>query len=319
MVRQKGRVANSAGVYGPPYTDSVRRNIPIATPLHAMKFNGSDQYVATPDLMLAVNAAITLQRPLLIKGEPGTGKTMLAEQVAAALNLPLLQWHVKSTTKAQQGLYEYDAVSRLRDSQLAGAEGSERVRDIRNYIVQGVLWQAFAAEQPTALLIDEIDKADIEFPNDLLRELDRMEFHVYETRELVRAKHRPLVFITSNNEKELPDAFLRRCFFHYIKFPDAETMRRIVEVHFPGLKRDLLAAALKNFYDVRGLPGLKKKPSTSELLDWLKLLLAEDIPLEALRSADDKVAVPPLVGALLKNEQDVTLFEKLVFMQSRNR
>jgi MoxR-like ATPase len=284
-----------------------------------MKFAGSDQYVATPDLMLAVNAAITLQRPLLIKGEPGTGKTMLAEQVAAALNLPLLQWHVKSTTKAQQGLYEYDAVSRLRDSQLAGAEGSERVRDIRNYIVQGVLWQAFAAEQPTALLIDEIDKADIEFPNDLLRELDRMEFHVYETRELVKARHRPLVFITSNNEKELPDAFLRRCFFHYIKFPDAETMRRIVEVHFPGLKRDLLAAALKNFYDVRGLPGLKKKPSTSELLDWLKLLLAEDIPLEALRSPDDKVAVPPLVGALLKNEQDVTLFEKLVFMQSRNR
>jgi MoxR-like ATPase len=279
-----------------------------------MKFAGSDQYVATPDLMLAVNAAITLQRPLLIKGEPGTGKTMLAEQVAAALNLPLLQWHVKSTTKAQQGLYEYDAVSRLRDSQLAGAEGSERVRDIRNYIVQGVLWQAFAAEQPTALLIDEIDKADIEFPNDLLRELDRMEFHVYETRELVKARHRPLVFITSNNEKELPD-----CFFHYIKFPDAETMRRIVEVHFPGLKRDLLAAALKNFYDVRGLPGLKKKPSTSELLDWLKLLLAEDIPLEALRSPDDKVAVPPLVGALLKNEQDVTLFEKLVFMQSRNR
>jgi MoxR-like ATPase len=284
-----------------------------------MKFTGSDQYVATPDLMLAVNAAITLQRPLLIKGEPGTGKTMLAEQVAAALNLPLLQWHVKSTTKAQQGLYEYDAVSRLRDSQLAGVEGSERVRDIRNYIVQGVLWQAFAAEQPTALLIDEIDKADIEFPNDLLRELDRMEFHVYETRELVKARHRPLVFITSNNEKELPDAFLRRCFFHYIKFPDAETMRRIVEVHFPGLKRDLLAAALKNFYDVRGLPGLKKKPSTSELLDWLKLLLAEDIPLEALRSPDDKVAVPPLVGALLKNEQDVTLFEKLVFMQSRNR
>jgi MoxR-like ATPase len=284
-----------------------------------MKFAGSDQYVATPDLMLAVNAAITLQRPLLIKGEPGTGKTMLAEQVAAALNLPLLQWHVKSTTKAQQGLYEYDAVSRLRDSQLAGAEGSERVRDIRNYIVQGVLWQAFAAEQPTALLIDEIDKADIEFPNDLLRELDRMEFHVYETRELVKARHRPLVFITSNNEKELPDAFLRRCFFHYIKFPDAETMRRIVEVHFPGLKRDLLASALKNFYDVRGLPGLKKKPSTSELLDWLKLLLAEDIPLEALRSPDDKVAVPPLVGALLKNEQDVTLFEKLVFMQSRNR
>ena len=284
-----------------------------------MKFNGSDQYVATPDLMLAVNAAITLQRPLLIKGEPGTGKTMLAEEVASAVQLPLLQWHIKSTTKAQQGLYESDAVSRLRDSQLAGIEGTERVRDIRNYIVKGVLWQAFTAEQPVALLIDEIDKADIEFPNDLLRELDRMEFYVYETRELVKARHRPLVFITSNNEKELPDAFLRRCFFHYIKFPEAETMRRIVDVHFPGLKKDLLAAALKSFYDVRGLPGLKKKPSTSELLDWLKLLVAEDIGLEALRSPDDKVAIPPLVGALLKNEQDVALFEKLVFMQSRNR
>jgi len=284
-----------------------------------MKFNGSDQYVATPDLMLAVNAAITLQRPLLIKGEPGTGKTMLAEEVARTLKLPLLQWHIKSTTKAQQGLYEYDAVSRLRDSQLADADNSQKVKDIRNYIVKGTLWQAFTAEQPVALLIDEIDKADIEFPNDLLRELDRMEFHVYETRELVQAKHRPLVFITSNNEKELPDAFLRRCFFHYIKFPEAETMRRIVEVHFPGLKKDLLAAALKSFYDVRGLPGLKKKPSTSELLDWLKLLLAEDIPLSALQSQDDKVAIPPLLGALLKNEQDVTLFEKLVFMQSRNR
>ncbi len=283
-----------------------------------MKYKGSDQYVATPDLMLAVNAAITLQRPLLVKGEPGTGKTMLAEQVAQSLGMPLLQWHVKSTTKAQQGLYEYDAVSRLRDSQLAGA-GDERVRDIRNYIVQGVLWQAFAAEQPVALLIDEIDKADIEFPNDLLRELDRMEFYVYETREMVRARHRPLVFITSNNEKELPDAFLRRCFFHYIKFPDAETMQRIVDVHFPGLKRELLSAAMKTFYDVRGLPGLKKKPSTSELLDWLKLLVAEDIPAEALHSADDKVAVPPLVGALLKNEQDVTLFEKLVFMQRHHR
>ncbi|WP_430420793.1 AAA family ATPase [Methylibium petroleiphilum] len=284
-----------------------------------MKYAGSDQYVATPDLMLAVNAAITLQRPLLIKGEPGTGKTMLAEEVAAALKLPLLQWHIKSTTKAQQGLYEYDAVSRLRDSQLAGADGAERVRDIRNYIVKGVLWQAFTAEQPVALLIDEIDKADIEFPNDLLRELDRMEFHVYETREMVKARHRPLVFITSNNEKELPDAFLRRCFFHYIKFPEAETMRKIVEVHFPTLKKDLLAAALKSFYDVRGLPGLKKKPSTSELLDWLKLLVAEDIPLEALQSQDDKVAIPPLLGALLKNEQDVSLFEKLVFMQQRNR
>jgi MoxR-like ATPase len=283
------------------------------------KFQGSDQYVATPDLMLAVNAAITLQRPLLVKGEPGTGKTMLAEQVAAALDMPLLQWHIKSTTKAQQGLYEYDAVSRLRDSQLAGADGAEKVRDIRNYIVKGVLWQAFTAEQPVALLIDEIDKADIEFPNDLLRELDRMEFYVYETRELVQARHRPVVFITSNNEKELPDAFLRRCFFHYIKFPDAATMQAIVDVHFPGLKRELLAAALKNFYDVRGLPGLKKKPSTSELLDWLKLLVAEDIPASALHSQDDKVTVPPLVGALLKNEQDVSLFEKLVFMQRHNR
>ncbi len=283
-----------------------------------MKFQGSDQYVATQDLMLAVNAAVTLQRPLLVKGEPGTGKTMLAEEVARALGLPLLQWHIKSTTKAQQGLYEYDAVSRLRDSQLAGAD-SERVRDIRNYIVRGVLWQAFTSDEPTALLIDEIDKADIEFPNDLLRELDRMEFYVYETRELVKARHRPIVFITSNNEKDLPDAFLRRCFFHYIKFPDADTMRSIVDVHFPGLKKELLGAALKTFYEVRNLPGLKKKPSTSELLDWLKLLVAEDIPLAALQSQDDKVAVPPLVGALLKNEQDVTLFEKLVFMQRHNR
>ncbi|MFO1325854.1 MAG: MoxR family ATPase [Rubrivivax sp.] len=286
-----------------------------------MKFKGSDQYVATQDLMLAVNAAVTLKRPLLVKGEPGTGKTMLAEEVAASLQLPLLQWHIKSTTKAQQGLYEYDAVSRLRDSQLAGVAGgdAERVKNIRNYIVQGVLWQAFTAEQQVVLLIDEIDKADIEFPNDLLRELDRMEFYVYETRELVKARHRPIVFITSNNEKELPDAFLRRCFFHYIKFPDADTMGRIVDVHFPGLKKELLAAALKTFYDVRNLPGLKKKPSTSELLDWLKLLVAEDIPLEALQSKDEKVAVPPLVGALLKNEQDVTLFEKLVFMQRHNR
>jgi MoxR-like ATPase len=280
-----------------------------------MKFEGSKNYVATPDLMLAVNAATTLRRPLLIKGEPGTGKTMLAEEVAGALQLPLLQWHIKSTTKAQQGLYEYDAVSRLRDSQL----GDERVKDIANYIIKGVLWQAFEADQPVALLIDEIDKADIEFPNDLLREIDRMEFYVYETRTMVKARHRPLVFITSNNEKELPDAFLRRCFFHYIKFPDADTMTSIVEVHFPGIKRDLLAAALKNFYDVRGLPGLKKKPSTSELLDWLKLLVAEDIPLEALQSGDAKVAVPPLLGALLKNEQDVSLFEKLVFMQKHNR
>ncbi|HOL37949.1 MAG TPA: MoxR family ATPase, partial [Rubrivivax sp.] len=270
-----------------------------------MKFQGTEQYVATPDLMLAVNAAITLRRPLLVKGEPGTGKTMLAEEVAGALGMPLLQWHIKSTTKAQQGLYEYDAVSRLRDSQLADADSSRKVRDIRNYIVRGVLWQAFTSERPVALLIDEIDKADIEFPNDLLRELDRMEFYVYETRELVKAQHRPLVFITSNNEKELPDAFLRRCFFHYIKFPDADTMKRIVDVHFPGLKKELLGAAMKVFYDVRSLPGLKKKPSTSELLDWLKLLVAEDIPLEVLQSRDDKVSVPPLVGALLKNEQDV--------------
>ena len=284
-----------------------------------MKFQGSKNYVATQDLMLAVNAAATLKKPLLVKGEPGTGKTMLAEEVAQSLNLPLLQWHIKSTTKAQQGLYEYDAVSRLRDSQLGTLDGGEKVKDIHNYIVKGVLWQAFTADQPVALLIDEIDKADIEFPNDLLREIDRMEFYVYETRELIKAKHRPLVFITSNNEKELPDAFLRRCFFHYIKFPDADTMRQIVDVHFPGLKRELLAAAMKTFYDVRNLPGLKKKPSTSELLDWLKLLLAEDIPLEALQSKDDKVAVPPLVGALLKNEQDVTLFEKLVFMQRNNR
>lgn len=280
-----------------------------------MKFQGSDNYVATQDLMLAVNAAIQLQRPLLVKGEPGTGKTMLAEEVAAALNMPLLQWHIKSTTKAQQGLYEYDAVSRLRDSQL----GDERTQDIRNYIVKGVLWQAFTADQPVALLIDEIDKADIEFPNDLLREIDRMEFYCYETREMIRAKHRPLVFITSNNEKELPDAFLRRCFFHYIKFPDADTMRQIVAVHFPTLKGDLLSAALKTFYDVRNLPGLKKKPSTSELIDWLKLLVAEDIPLDALQSQDQKVSVPPLVGALLKNEQDMSLFEKLVFMNQRNR
>jgi MoxR-like ATPase len=284
-----------------------------------MKFTGSEQYVATQDLMLAVNAAITLQRPLLIKGEPGTGKTMLAEEVASALGMPLLQWHIKSTTKAQQGLYEYDAVSRLRDSQLSDTESAEKVRDIRNYIVKGTLWQAFTAEQPVALLIDEIDKADIEFPNDLLRELDRMEFYVYETREMVRARHRPLVFITSNNEKELPDAFLRRCFFHYIKFPEAETMQKIVDVHFPNLKKELLAAALKNFYQVRNLPGLKKKPSTSELIDWLKLLVAEDIPLEALQSGDQSVTIPPLVGALLKNEQDLSLFEKLIYMQSRNR
>jgi MoxR-like ATPase len=280
-----------------------------------MKFTGSPHYVATQDLMLAVNAAIQLKRPLLVKGEPGTGKTMLAEEVARSLGMPLLQWHIKSTTKAQQGLYEYDAVSRLRDSQL----GDDRVKDIANYIVKGVLWQAFEAEQPVALLIDEIDKADIEFPNDLLRELDRMEFHCYETRQTIRARHRPLVFITSNNEKELPDAFLRRCFFHYIKFPDPATMKQIVDVHFPGLKDELLAAAMKTFFDIRNLPGLKKKPSTSELLDWLKLLMAEDIPLQALHSPDNQMRVPPLVGALLKNEQDLTLFEKLVFMNQRHR
>ncbi|MCF8152293.1 MAG: MoxR family ATPase [Burkholderiaceae bacterium] len=280
-----------------------------------MRFEGTDSYVATPDLMLAVNAAITLQRPLLIKGEPGTGKTMLAEEVAGALGVPLLQWHIKSTTKAQQGLYEYDAVSRLRDSQL----GDEKVKDISNYIVKGVLWQAFEQGKPSVILIDEVDKADIEFPNDLLRELDRMEFHVYETRETVRAAVRPIVIITSNNEKELPDAFLRRCFFHYIKFPDKETMGRIVDVHFPKLKQNLLREAMEVFFELREVPGMKKKPSTSELLDWLKLLVAEDIPPEALRSKDRKTVVPPLAGALLKNEQDVHLFERLVFMARQNR
>jgi MoxR-like ATPase len=280
-----------------------------------MRFEGSQNYVATDDLRLAVNAAITLQRPLLIKGEPGTGKTMLAEEVAAALSMPLKQWHIKSTTKAQQGLYEYDAVSRLRDSQL----GDEKVKDIHNYIVKGVLWQAFESDEQSVLLIDEIDKADIEFPNDLLRELDRMEFYVYETHQTIKAKQRPLVMITSNNEKELPDAFLRRCFFHYIKFPDKDTMSKIVDVHFPGLKKELLKEALEVFFQMRDVPGLKKKPSTSELLDWLKLLLAEDIPPEALKSQDKKSVIPPLAGALLKNEQDVQLFERLVFMARSGR
>lgn len=280
-----------------------------------MRFTGSDTYVSTHDLALAVNAAITLQRPLLIKGEPGTGKTMLAEEVATSLGMPLFQWHVKSTTKAQQGLYEYDAVSRLRDSQL----GDAKVAEIGNYIVKGVLWEAFECETPSVVLIDEIDKADIEFPNDLLRELDRMEFFVYETRQIIRARHRPILFITSNNEKELPDAFLRRCFFHYIKFPDKETMTKIVEVHFPNLKQALLREALEVFFELREIPGLKKKPSTSELLDWLKLLLAEDIPPEALRAKDQKTAIPPLHGALLKNEQDVHLFERLIFMARQNR
>jgi MoxR-like ATPase len=277
------------------------------------RFQGTDTYVATADLKLAVNAALTLQRPLLIKGEPGTGKTMLAEEVARALSMPLLAWHIKSTTKAQQGLYEYDAVSRLRDSQL----GDERVKDIHQYIVRGVLWQAFESAQQTVLLIDEIDKADIEFPNDLLRELDRMEFFVYETRQTILARHRPLVVITSNNEKELPDAFLRRCFFHYIKFPDADTMGRIVDVHFPNIKKRLVEEALRIFFEVREVPGLKKKPSTSELLDWLKLLLNEDITPEMLRERDPRKLIPPLHGALLKNEQDVHLFERLAFLSRR--
>jgi MoxR-like ATPase len=280
-----------------------------------MRFEGTDTYIATPDLMLAVNAAVALERPLLVKGEPGTGKTMLAEEVARALGRPLLQWHIKSTTKAQQGLYEYDAVSRLRDSQL----GDDHVGDIAHYIKRGVLWDAFEAPAPAVVLIDEVDKADIEFPNDLLRELDRMEFYVYETQQTVRARHRPLVVITSNNEKELPDAFLRRCFFHYIRFPDRETMTRIVDVHFPGLKKALLQEALEVFFNLREVPGLKKKPSTSELLDWLKLLLAEDIPPEALKSTDKKVLIPPLHGALLKNEQDVHLFERVAFMARAGR
>jgi MoxR-like ATPase len=277
------------------------------------RFSGTDRYVATPDLMMAVNAAVTLARPLLIKGEPGTGKTQLAEEIARSLERPLFEWHVKSTSKAQHGLYEYDAVSRLRDSQL----GDEKVRDIRNYIIKGRLWEAFDSAVQPVLLIDEIDKADIEFPNDLLRELDRMEFYVHETRELVKARHRPIILITSNNEKELPDAFLRRCFFHFIRFPDAQTMEKIVRVHFPALKKELLAEALRTFFDVRDTPGLKKKPSTSELLDWIKLLLAEDIPPETLRGDDPKQVIPVLHGALLKNEQDVHLFEQLVFLNRR--
>ncbi len=277
------------------------------------RFAGTDRYVATRELELAVNAAVTLGRPLLIKGEPGTGKTQLAQEVALSLGRPLFEWHVKSTTKAQQGLYEYDAVSRLRDSQL----GDARVQDIGNYIVKGMVWRAFESAERAVLLIDEVDKADIEFPNDLLRELDRMEFYVYETRQLVQALHRPIVIITSNNEKELPDAFLRRCFFHYIRFPDAETMQRIVEVHYPGLKRELLSEALESFFRLREVPGLKKKPSTSELLDWIKLLVAEDIPPEALRAEEGRSPIPPLYGALLKNEQDVHLFEQLVFLHRR--
>lgn len=278
-----------------------------------MRFTGTDSYVASEDLAAAVNAAVTLERPLLVKGEPGTGKTQLAEEVARALDRPLIQWHVKSTTKAQQGLYEYDAVSRLRDSQL----GDERVHDIANYIVKGKLWEAFTTEPAPVLLIDEIDKADIEFPNDLLLELDRMEFHVYETGEVVRAATRPIVIITSNNEKELPDAFLRRCFFHYIRFPDAETMAAIVAVHFPDLKKRLLKEALGLFFELREVKGLKKRPSTSELLDWIKLLMVEDVDPEVLREADPSKAIPPLHGALLKNEQDVHLFERLAFMARR--
>ncbi len=277
------------------------------------KFAGTRSYIATDDLMMAVNAAVTLERPILVKGEPGTGKTQLAIEVANSLGRPLYEWHIKSTTKAQQGLYEYDAVARLRDSQL----GDDRVHDIGNYIVRGKVWEAFESGQQPVLLIDEIDKADIEFPNDLLQELDRMEFFVYETKQLIKARHRPIIVITSNNEKELPDAFLRRCFFHYIKFPDKETMAKIVDVHFPNLKKDLLSEALDAFYRVRDVRGLKKKPSTSELLDWIKLLLAEDIPPEALQSSDSRKAIPPLYGALLKNEQDVHLFEQLVFLDRR--
>jgi MoxR-like ATPase len=278
-----------------------------------MSFTGTERYVATEDLRMAVNAAVNLQRPLLIKGEPGTGKTLLAEEVAAALGKPLIAWHIKSTTKAQQGLYEYDAVSRLRDSQL----GDERVHDIRNYIRKGKLWEAFESDEQVVLLIDEVDKADIEFPNDLLLELDRMEFHVYETGETIRAKQRPIVIITSNNEKELPDAFLRRCFFHFIKFPDRETMEDIIGVHFPDIKKNLLSEALDVFFEVRDIPGLKKKPSTSEMIDWLKLLVSDDIPDDILKDRDPSKAIPPLYGALLKNEQDVHMLERLAFMMRR--
>ena len=278
------------------------------------KFTGSKKYVATEDLMIAVNAAVTLEKPLLIKGEPGTGKTMLAEEMARALGKPLIEWHVKSTTKAAQGLYEYDAVARLRDSQL----GDEKVNDISNYIVKGKLWETFISEEQPILLIDEIDKADVEFPNDLLRELDRMEFFVYETKKLIKANNKPIIIITSNNEKELPDAFLRRCFFHYIAFPDKETMIEIISVHFPKLKKKLINEALECFFELREIPGLKKKPTTSELLDWIKLLVAEDIPPEALREKDTQKAIPKLYGALLKNEQDMHLFERLVFLSRRN-
>ena len=278
-------------------------------------FKGTTSYVATEDLRISVNAAIKLERPILVKGEPGTGKTQLAIEIAKALGKPLFEWHIKSTTKADQGLYEYDAVSRLRDSQL----GDERVKDISNYIVRGKVWDAFDSENKPVLLIDEIDKADIEFPNDLLRELDRMEFYVHETKELVKAKNRPIIIITSNNEKELPDAFLRRCFFHYIRFPDMNTMKEIVDVHYPKIKKILLKEALDTFYRIRDIQGIKKKPSTSELLDWIKLLLAEDVPPESLRNTNKKDSIPPFYGALIKNEQDVHLFEQLIFMESRNR
>jgi MoxR-like ATPase len=288
----------------------LRRELSMAD----QRFSGTDSYVATEDLSIAVNAAVTLGRPILIKGEPGTGKTQLAEEIARSMDRPLLQWHIKSTTKAQQGLYEYDAVARLRDSQL----GDERVHDIGNYIIKGPMWEAFEQDVQPILLIDEIDKADIEFPNDLLRELDQMEFYVYETHETIVAKHRPIIVITSNNEKELPDAFLRRCFFHYIRFPDSETMTEIVDVHYPGLKKELLSEALNAFYKLRDVPGLKKKPSTSELLDWIKLLLAEDVSAEVLSSDDRRTVLPPLHGALLKNEQDVHLFERLIFLNQRD-